>query len=160
MTICAYLCSAYVAVMLCRRASTQFDDVDLRNLAATSGSRRLLASPASLVLSLLTAAYFSYRSSCASHDTRSLHRLSDPFAHRSVKFRGLVPLPSFLRTCSSDLAVMLTILSDITGIGAEERTPYDPAQELPPGSLEGKVFLVTGGHGGIVRPCQASLMAV
>ncbi|CDR44243.1 hypothetical protein NBRC10512_004663 [Rhodotorula toruloides] len=44
---------------------------------------------------------------------------------------------------------MLTILSDITGIGAEKRTPYDPPQELPPGSLEGKVYLVTGGHGGI-----------
>ncbi|GAA5976363.1 hypothetical protein JCM11641_005990 [Rhodosporidiobolus odoratus] len=42
-----------------------------------------------------------------------------------------------------------SMLADITGIGAAARTPYDPVTRLPPGSGTGKVFLVTGGHGGI-----------
>ncbi|GAA5934265.1 uncharacterized protein JCM15063_004522 [Sporobolomyces koalae] len=40
-------------------------------------------------------------------------------------------------------------LSTITGYKANVRSPYDPATRFPAGSLDGKVFIVTGGHGGI-----------
>ncbi|GAA6061855.1 hypothetical protein JCM10212_001288 [Sporobolomyces blumeae] len=40
-------------------------------------------------------------------------------------------------------------LAQITGYGAAKQTPYDPLARFPPGSLEGKVFAVTGGHAGI-----------
>lgn len=40
-------------------------------------------------------------------------------------------------------------LATITGYKANERTPYSPEQRFPPGSLTSRVFVVTGGHGGI-----------
>ncbi|GAA5874481.1 hypothetical protein JCM8547_007373 [Rhodosporidiobolus lusitaniae] len=42
-----------------------------------------------------------------------------------------------------------TLFSEIFGFGAATATPYSPRERFPPGSLDGKVFLVTGGHGGI-----------
>ncbi|BGP18279.1 hypothetical protein JCM10213_007910 [Rhodosporidiobolus nylandii] len=41
------------------------------------------------------------------------------------------------------------IISEVVGAGAAARTPYDPLERLPPGSGAGKVYVVTGGHGGI-----------
>ncbi|GAA6015397.1 hypothetical protein JCM11491_000413 [Sporobolomyces phaffii] len=40
-------------------------------------------------------------------------------------------------------------LATITGYQANKKTPYDPATRFPPGSLRDKVYIVTGGHGGI-----------
>ncbi|GAA5956127.1 hypothetical protein JCM3765_005460 [Sporobolomyces pararoseus] len=40
-------------------------------------------------------------------------------------------------------------LSTITGFRANKSTPYNPSARFPPGSLNGKVYCVTGGHGGI-----------
>jgi NAD(P)-dependent dehydrogenase (short-subunit alcohol dehydrogenase family) len=40
-------------------------------------------------------------------------------------------------------------LATITGYGARKATPYNPSTRFPPGSLSGKVFIVTGGHAGI-----------
>ncbi|GAA6033832.1 hypothetical protein JCM8097_000364 [Rhodosporidiobolus ruineniae] len=44
---------------------------------------------------------------------------------------------------------MLSTIAEITGVGAASRTPYNALERLPAGSLAGKVYLVTGGHGGI-----------
>lgn len=40
-------------------------------------------------------------------------------------------------------------LATITGYRANKSTPYDPSTRFPPGSLDGKRYIVTGGHGGI-----------
>lgn len=40
-------------------------------------------------------------------------------------------------------------LATITGFRANKATPYNPATRFPPGSLSGRVYCVTGGHGGI-----------
>lgn len=106
------------------------------------------------LLSLLLARYILLRSlNQLTLDAQlRLHRLSDQL-HLPEQLSRTGNLSLAPPTPSNQLQGMLTILSDITGIGAEKRTPYDPPQELPPGSLEGKVYLVTGGHGGIVRLC-------
>ncbi|GAA5997803.1 hypothetical protein JCM5350_003551 [Sporobolomyces pararoseus] len=40
-------------------------------------------------------------------------------------------------------------LATITGFRASKSTPYNPSTRFPPSSLTGKVYCVTGGHGGI-----------
>ncbi|GAA5879015.1 hypothetical protein JCM16303_001267 [Sporobolomyces ruberrimus] len=40
-------------------------------------------------------------------------------------------------------------LARMTGYGARKSTPYNPSTRFPPGSLSGRVFIITGGHAGI-----------
>jgi hypothetical protein len=70
----------------------------------------------------------------------------------SLAFRLFLSFPSLATSSKMSwlpTAFIPTVLSDVVGTAAGRRTPYDPEKRLPPGSGKGKVFAVTGGHGGI-----------